>query len=116
MTNTRKLIARASAALLMMALAGADAALAGDDSAAAILARLQAARPDLQYGAPQPSTMAGLYEVQVVDGPLLYVSEDGARFIAGDLFEVQDAGQGFANLAEVQRQQERKELIAAVKP
>lgn len=116
MTNTRKLLVRASAAVLMMVLAGADATLAGDDIAAAILARLQAARPDLQYGTPQPSPMTGLYEVQVVDGPLLYVSQDGARFIAGDLFEVQDAGQGFSNLAEVQRQQERKELIAAVKP
>ena len=116
MTNTRKLVARASAAVLMMVLAGGNGARAEDDIATTILTRLQAARPDLQYGAPQPSTMAGLYEVQVVDGPLLYVSEDGARFIAGDLFEVQDAGQGFANLAEVQRQQERKELIAAVKP
>ncbi len=116
MTNTRKLVARASAAVLMMVLAGGNGARAEDDIATTILTRLQAARPDLQYGVPQPSPMTGLYEVQVVDGPLLYVSQDGARFIAGDLFEVQDGGQGFSNLAEVQRQQERKELIAAVKP
>ena len=116
MTNIRKLVVPASAAILMMVLGAGSATLAADDVAAAILARLQAARPDLEYGTPQPSSMSGLYAVQVVDGPLLYVSEDGARFIAGDLFEVQGAGQGFSNLAEVARQQERKQLIAEVKP
>lgn len=90
------------------------AARAEDPQAAAILKALGTARPDLQYEQPRPSPMPGLYEVQVRGGPLLYITPDGTRFIAGDLFEVQESG--FVNLAEQGRQKERAELIAAVKP
>jgi thiol:disulfide interchange protein DsbC len=89
-------------------------ARAEDPQAAAILKALSTARPDLQYEQPRPSAMPGLYEVQVRGGPLLYITPDGTRFIAGDLFEVQESG--FVNLAEQGRQKERAELIAAVKP
>ena len=89
-------------------------ARAEDPQAEVILKALSAARPDLQYEQPRPSPMAGLYEVQVKGGPLLYIDADGRHFIAGDLFAVQKSG--FVNLAEQGRQQERAELIAAVKP
>jgi len=89
-------------------------ARAEDPQADVILKALSAARPDLKYEQPRPSPMPGLYEVQVQGGPLLYIDADGRHFIAGDLFEVQKSG--FVNLAEQGRQQERAELIAAVKP
>lgn len=89
-------------------------ARAEDPQAEVILKALSAARPDLQYEQPRPSPMAGLYEVQVKGGPLLYIDADGSHFIAGDLFAVQKSG--FVNLAEQGRQKERAELIAAVKP
>lgn len=89
-------------------------ARAEDPQAEIILKALSAARPDLQYEQPRPSPMAGLYEVQVKGGPLLYIDADGSHFIAGDLFAVQKSG--FVNLAEQGRQKERAELIAAVKP
>ena len=89
-------------------------ARAEDPQAELILKALSAARPDLQYEQPRPSPMAGLYEVQVKGGPLLYIDADGRHFIAGDLFAVQKSG--FVNLAEQGRQKERAELIAAVKP
>lgn len=89
-------------------------ARAEDPQAEVILKALSAARPDLQYEQPRPSPMAGLYEVQVKGGPLLYIDADGRHFIAGDLFAVQKSG--FVNLAEQGRQKERAELIAAVKP
>lgn len=89
-------------------------ARAEDPQAELILKALSAARPDLQYEQPRPSPVAGLYEVQVKGGPLLYIDADGRHFIAGDLFAVQKSG--FVNLAEQGRQKERAELIAAVKP
>ena len=89
-------------------------ARAEDPQAEVILKALSAARPDLQYEQPRPSPMAGLYEVQVKGGPLLYIDAAGRHFIAGDLFAVQKSG--FVNLAEQGRQKERAELIAAVKP
>ncbi len=89
-------------------------ARAEDPQAELILKALSAARPDLQYEQPRPSPMAGLYEVQVKGGPLLYIDADASHFIAGDLFAVQKSG--FVNLAEQGRQKERAELIAAVKP
>ena len=89
-------------------------ARAEDPQAEVILKALSAARPDLQYEQPRPSPMAGLYEVQVKGGPLLYIDADASHFIAGDLFAVQKSG--FVNLAEQGRQKERAELIAAVKP
>ena len=89
-------------------------ARAEDPQAEVILKALSAARPDLQYEQPRPSPVAGLYEVQVKGGPLLYIDADGSHFIAGDLFAVQKSG--FVNLAEQGRQKERAELIAAVKP
>lgn len=92
----------------------AAGARAGDPQAEVILKALGAARPDLKYEQPRPSPMPGLYEVQVQGGPLLYITPDGTRFIAGDLFEVQESG--FVNVAEQGRQKERAELIAAVKP
>ena len=89
-------------------------ARAEDPQAEVILKALSAARPDLQYEQPRPSPMAGLYEVQVKGGPLLYIDADASHFISGDVFAVQKSG--FVNLAEQGRQKERAELIAAVKP
>ena len=87
---------------------------AADDAADAITRALSTARPDLKFDAPRPSAIAGFYEVQVHGGPVLYVSGDATHFIAGDLFEIRP--DGFANLGEIARQQERVKLIAAVDP
>jgi thiol:disulfide interchange protein DsbC len=104
-----------TAALMVLALSMHAASASGNDQAAtAILQKLSAARPDLRFSQPQPSVIAGLYEVKVDGGPVLYVNAEGTHFITGDLFSVRSTG--FSNLAEIERQKERAELIAAVKP
>ena len=78
-----------------------------------IRGKLEKARPDLAISTVRPSVAGGIYEVQLQSGPVLYATADGDFFILGDLYSV--GINGIVNLAEQQRDLERKELIAAVK-
>jgi len=78
----------------------------------AIRGKLQQARPDFKISAVRPSVAAGLYEVELADGPVLYSTADGDFFVLGDLFSVGIGG--IVNLAEQQRDLNRKQLIAEV--
>lgn len=79
-----------------------------------IVARLQQARPDITLSSVRPSPIAGLYQVQVAGGPLLYVTPEGDKFIAGEIFSVQATG--FAKLEDPVLVEERKKLLATVDP
>lgn len=74
--------------------------------------QLHKARPDIPVSAVRESDVKGLYEAVLPGGQILYVTEDGGHFIAGDLYEVTDAG--FVNLTEAQRSESRRELIGAL--
>lgn len=63
-----------------------------------IIDRLSAARPELSFTTVEASPVAGIYQVKVEQGPLLYVTADGNHFFVGDLYEVQEGR--FVNLAE----------------
>jgi thiol:disulfide interchange protein DsbC len=80
---------------------------------ATIRGKLKQARPDFNITSVRPSVASGIYEIQLQGGPVLYATADGDFFILGDLFSV--GIDGIVNLAEQQRDLERKELIAAVK-
>ncbi|HWV14362.1 MAG TPA: DsbC family protein [Cellvibrio sp.] len=80
----------------------------------AIVTRLQKARPDIKFSSVRPSPIAGLYQVQVVGGPLLYVTPEGDKFIAGEIFSVGDSG--FAKLEDPALVEERKKLLASINP
>lgn len=108
-------ILRALLILLVAAMPAAQVNAADDPAPAQILQRLKTARPDLEFTRPQPSPIAGLYEVTLQGGgPTLYVTADGSHFVAGDLFSV--GTEGFSNIAEDKRRIERRDLLAAVKP
>jgi len=77
-----------------------------------ILEKLRLSRPDFEYRSPVQSQIPGLYEVQVVGGPTLYVSADGKHLVAGDLYRVEPGE--FVNLQEKAREKERATLMAAV--
>ena len=77
-----------------------------------IILSLRSARPDLVYGEFAPSPIEGYYRVIASGGTILYVSEDGKHFFAGELYHV-EPGQ-FVNATEVERALERANLIAAV--
>ena len=53
-----------------------------------IIDNLASVRPDLTFKIVGESPLAGFYEVQVEDGPLLYVSQDGRHFFDGNLYQV----------------------------
>jgi thiol:disulfide interchange protein DsbC len=61
----------------------------------------------------RPSPAPGIVEVQVINGPLLYATEDGAYFfLNGDLHQVSVAG--VVNLTEERRSLARREQLATV--
>ena len=82
------------------------------ETANRILKNLRAGRGDLEYTGVLATPVPGIYEVSVVRGPTLFVSEDGKHFFAGDLYRI-DAGQ-FVNLQEQSREKKRAELMASV--
>jgi thiol:disulfide interchange protein DsbC len=77
-----------------------------------IAARLLQARPDIKISSIKPSAIAGLYQAQVTGGPLLYVSPDGDKFIAGDMFTV--GSNGFAKYEDPSVIGERKKLLSSI--
>jgi thiol:disulfide interchange protein DsbC len=78
-----------------------------------IVNRLQQARPDVKLSSVRPSPIAGLYQAQVVGGPLLYVTPEGDKFIAGEIFTVQATG--FAKYEDPALIEERKSLLTNLK-
>ena len=59
-----------------------------DADVANILSKLKSARAGLDYTLVGPAPVEGFYEVQVDNGPLLYVSRDGEFFFDGTLYRV----------------------------
>lgn len=81
---------------------------------AVILERLQQARPEIPFGEPRLSPIPGLYQVQVPGGPVLYVTPEGDKFIAGEIFSIDS--DGFSRLEDPFAVKERKRLLAAINP
>ncbi|MBK6961777.1 MAG: thioredoxin fold domain-containing protein [Gammaproteobacteria bacterium] len=91
----------------------ADTAPAVDPAIAkAIVARMQAARPDLSYEVLKPSPIPGFYEVQVAGGPVLYVREGGEYFFDGALYQARPGM--FVNLREQDLVGKRKQALAEI--
>ena len=59
------------------------------------------------------SAMAGLYEVELIDGTILQTSPEGDFFIVGDLYAV-DKNAGLTNLSEQRRDGQRLEALEQV--
>ncbi|MFW2422504.1 MAG: DsbC family protein [Porticoccaceae bacterium] len=78
----------------------------------AITSGIESVRPDLELKIIGPAPVAGLYEVQVVNGPVLYVSADGGHFFDGSLFRIEQGS--FVDVAGVRLNAERAEKLAAI--
>lgn len=74
--------------------------------------RLGEARPDIQISYIRPSRIPGIYTVQVTSGPKIYIDETGEFFVLGDMYQV--GKEGFVNLGEVERQNQRVALVSQV--
>jgi thiol:disulfide interchange protein DsbC len=75
-----------------------------------ILENLQKARPDINFTQPRPSVIKGLYQVQVPGGPVLYVTPEGDKFIAGEIFGIDEGG--FSKIEDPYVIEERKKALA----
>ena len=78
--------------------------------AAQVLKSLKAARPGMKFGMPKASPVPGYYEVQVPGSQIIYVSENGGHFFAGELY-FPEAGR-FVNATEVARTKTRLTKLA----
>lgn len=76
-----------------------------------ITKQLKSARSDMDYQVLGEAPLDGFYEVQVVGGPMLYVSADGSYFFDGNLYQVRP-GQ-FVNIRDVRLTEERRALFAS---
>jgi thiol:disulfide interchange protein DsbC len=66
----------------------------------------------LKVDSVKTTEIAGMFEVQLVNGPLIYSDAQGSHFIVGDLYSV--GPQGYVNLGEQRRDGARAEQLAAV--
>lgn len=91
---------------------GADARSVTPEVSAAIIARLQSARSDLVYLSVENSPIAGIHQVQVQNGPILYVLNQGEYFFDGSLYQVRPGM--FVNLQEMEQVGVRAERLTTL--
>ena len=75
-----------------------------------VLKNLLTARPDLQFTVLGMSPIPGVYEVQVKNGPVLFVHEAGRFLLQGDLLQVR--ADGIVSLKEEKEINKRREIFA----
>jgi thiol:disulfide interchange protein DsbC len=102
------------AALLLVV---APAGLAGEALTEAQMGKLRTnlEKPNvgLKVVSAQTTGVAGLVEVQLSDGPIIYATLEGDYFILGDLYSV--GPEGYVNLADQRRAAQRVERLAELK-
>lgn len=81
-------------------------------SPAEVKAKLAQSRPGLPVEEVTNSTLPGFYEVTLSEGTTLFVNEDASYFVAGDLYRIEE--NRLVNISEESRNENRRELIAAV--
>lgn len=111
-----------SALALSFFAVGATSALASDpvdgepavapEVEEAILKRLRDSDPRMPYGSVEPAPVTGLYQVQIENGPLLYVAPDGSYVIQGKIYGAMPGG--FVDLQELAMGPKRSEALAAI--
>ena len=79
-----------------------------------IKSRFQQAMAGFQVASVKPSPIAGLYEVQMLNGPLLFATATGDYFFSGDLFSTADGK--LENITELTRKQQRVAQLEAFPP
>lgn len=75
-----------------------------------VLSLLKTARPDIQFTFIGESAIPGIYEVQVTNGPLLFVHEQGEYLFQGGLLQVKNGG--IVDTMEAREAVTRREIFA----
>jgi len=76
-----------------------------------VLSMLKTARPDIQFTFLGESPMPGVYEVQVTNGPVLFVHEQGEYLFEGGLLKVSESG--IVDTMEERKAIKRRDVFAA---
>ena len=98
---------------LIVTLSTNGAASALDNSiVTTMIEKLNSARSDLEYDVIGKAPIDGFYEVQVKDGPVLYVSAGGDFFFDGNLYQVKN-GQ-FSDARSLRLDVDRRQTFAAM--
>lgn len=91
-----------------------NVAVIDDDNAAPetnnVLKNLLTARPDLEFTIVGISAVPGVYEVQVKNGPLLFVHESGEYLFQGDLLQI--TASEITSTMELRQAEKRRQLFA----
>jgi len=66
----------------------------------------------VEVGEIKATPIPGIYQAQLVNGPLIYASENGEFFIVGDMFAV--GASGYVNITEQGRNDARQLQLAAI--
>jgi len=103
------LLAISFAALAETVVPEAEKAAVGNASTI-IERKLSAVRPDLNFKVLSESPIPGIYEVQVEDGPLVFVTSDGSHFIDGNLYQIMPTQ--FVDLKEVRLIEMRQQIFS----
>jgi len=99
-----------SCAALATAAVSAAEKVAVETVSTIIERKLSAVRPDLGFKVLGKSAVAGLYEVQVDGGPLLFVTSDGSHFIDGSLYQITPTQ--FVDLKELRIIEMRRQIFS----
>ena len=97
---------------LLVACAHGVGAEAADETA--LRERLAELLPGMPVSTVAQSPLPGIYAVEMEDGSVLYADAEVSHVIAGDMYALTEAGP--VNLAEVRRQERRRQLLADVDP
>ena len=85
----RKFLIVLSLMVSQLLMVGAATAKPASDK---VLEKLKNARPDFQFGEVSTTPIKGIYKSNIVNGPTIYLTDDGQYFFAGDFFEVSSKG------------------------
>lgn len=79
-----------------------------------ILEKLKKGGPGMDFGMPRPSPIKGLYQVRMPGGHVIYVTPEGDKFIAGEIYAVNE--DSFAPIEDPYLIEERKKAISTINP
>lgn len=87
-------------------------AFADDHKHDAMLEKLTKIRPDFVAKSVNETAAKGIFQVDITNGPTIYLTEDGQHFFTGDFYAISD--NGLVNLGEQAREKDRVVALSAL--
>lgn len=110
----RKISQYALSCLLLVSASFSFAEAASEQAKQLIQQKFSRSNAALKIESIEKSQINGFYNVQIDNGPLLYVSEDASYFFAGELYSFQ--GNRMVNLTDQDSSRSRTELLKEFNP